>query len=169
MKKNKISVRELAILSMLGAMMIVGQIVMAPLPNIEPVSLLILCCAAVYGWKTLFPIYVFVLVEGLVFGVGMWFISYLYIWVVPLIAAILIRDYDSALLAALVSAAFGLIFGALTSIPYLFIGGIRMMLSYIASGLIFDVLHCAGNFVLALVLYKPLVTLIKRLNSSRTA
>lgn len=55
-----------------------------------------------------------------------------------------------------VAGLFGLCFGALCSIPYIFIGGWAMAFSYWISGLPFDLVHCAGNFVLTLVLYKPL-------------
>ena len=72
------------------------------------------------------------------------------------IAAVLMRKNDSALVWAIVAAVHGLIFGALCSIPYLFIGGWTMALSYWVSGIPFDLIHCGGNFVMTLVLYKPL-------------
>jgi energy-coupling factor transport system substrate-specific component len=38
-----------------------------------------------------------------------------------------------------------------------------MALSYWISGLSFDLVHCAGNFVLTLVLFKPLYTVMEKL------
>ncbi len=164
MKKPRMTARELAILSMLAAMMIAGQVALSPIPNIEPVSLLILVTGTVYGWKTLYPIYVFVLVEGLIYGMGLWFISYLYIWLILLVAVILLRRYDSPLLMALLSGFFGLLFGTITSPATFIIGGWRMGLAYIARGLLYDVIHCGGNFVIALLLYRPLVALVRKLD-----
>ena len=35
------------------------------------------------------------------------------------------------------------------------VGGVRMMLAWIWSGLPFDLMHAGGNFLLMLVLYSP--------------
>lgn len=42
------------------------------------------------------------------------------------------------------------------SIPYLFIGGIHTAFAWWVSGIPFDMIHGVSNFVLMLVLYKPL-------------
>ena len=42
------------------------------------------------------------------------------------------------------------------SIPYLFIGGIHTAVAWWVSGIPFDMIHGVSNFVLMLVLYKPL-------------
>lgn len=42
------------------------------------------------------------------------------------------------------------------SIPYLFIGGIHTAVAWCVSGIPFDMIHGVSNFVLMLVLYKPL-------------
>jgi energy-coupling factor transport system substrate-specific component len=45
----------------------------------------------------------------------------------------------------------------------LFIGGLGYAVSKWISGIPFDVAHCAGNFVLALLLFQPLRKLTQRL------
>lgn len=42
------------------------------------------------------------------------------------------------------------------SIPYLLIGGIHTAVAWWVSGIPFDMIHGISNFVLMLVLYKPL-------------
>lgn len=44
----------------------------------------------------------------------------------------------------------------LCSIPCLFIGGIHTVFAWWVSGIPFDMIHGVSNFVLMLVLYKPL-------------
>ena len=51
---------------------------------------------------------------------------------------------------------YGLIFDTLTAIPVLILSGPAATLAYIISGIPFDLIHCGGNFVMTLVLYKPL-------------
>ena len=155
----------MVLFGVLGALTFALQVVMGPLPNIEPVSLLVLLFGAVFGWKGLYPVYVFVVMEILFYGLGLWNINYLYIWAVPALAGVALRKMDGALVWALVSGVFGLAFGALCGIVDLFIGGWAYALTKWASGIPFDVLHCAGNFGIALILFKPLRGVLEKLHS----
>lgn len=157
--------RRVVVCAMLAAVMAALQVAMSFLPNIEPVSLLILVYTLVFGGQVFYVIATFVLLEGLVFGFHLWWVSYLYIW--PLWAAavlLLSRGRDKPPLAwAAASGAFGLSFGALCALPYL-VGGIWSAFSYWLAGIPFDLIHGAGNFVLALTLAKPLCQILSRLD-----
>ena len=139
------------------------QVVMAPLPNIEPVSLLVMLLAVTFGWKSLYCVYTFVAMEVLFHGIGLWNLNYLYIWTVLVVASIILREMESAIGWALLSGAFGLCFGALCGIVDLFIGGFGYAAAKWVSGIPFDFLHCGGNFAMALILWKPLRTLLDQL------
>lgn len=149
--------RRLVLCALLAAVMTVLQLAMAPLPNIEPVSLLVLVYALVFGRDVFYIVFTFILLEGLVFGFHLWWMSYLYIW--PLWAAVVLLlrrgDEKPPLVWAAASGAFGLSFGALCALPYL-AGGPWAAFSYWAAGIPFDLLHCAGNFILSLTLASPL-------------
>lgn len=150
----------------LSAILLVGQVGMSFLPNIEPVSTLIILYTLTYK-KRVFPvIYTFVLLEGVLFGFGIWWISYLYIWSILALVALAFQKLDSAILWAVVSGSFGLLFGALCAIPYLISGGLGAAFAYWAAGIPYDILHCIGNFVLTLVLYRPLLELLGRLQTA---
>ena len=140
------------------------QVVMGPLPNIEPVSLMVMLFAVVFGWKGLYPTYVFVVMEILFYGIGGWAMYYLYIWLVLFVAARLMRDMEHPLGWAILSGAFGLLFGALCAIMDVVIGGLGYAVSKWASGITFDLAHCVGNFAIALVLFVPLRKLFAKLN-----
>ena len=75
----------------------------------------------------------------------------------------LLRRNRSVILWCLVLGLYGLFFGALCAIPYLFAGGVGAALSWWISGIPFDIAHCLGNAVSVLVLYKPLYYLMKKL------
>ena len=162
-KKNGLSLGETVLFGMLGALMFALQVVMAPLPNIEPVSLLTMLFAVTFGWKSLYCVYTFVAMEVLFHGIGLWNINYLYIWTVLAVAAVFLRKMEPALGWALLSAVFGLTFGALCGIVDVFIGGIPYAVTKWISGIPFDIAHGIGNFVIALVLFAPMRKLIERL------
>ena len=147
----------------LGALTFALQVVMSGLPNIEPVSLLVMLFAVTFGWKCLYPVYVFVVMEILFYGFSTWNIYYLYVWAILAVAAILLRKMEPTLGWALVSAVFGLAFGALCGIVDVFVGGVEYAAAKWVSGIPFDLLHCGGNFVITLILWKPLRRLMGKL------
>ena len=67
MHKNSLTLRQIALFGMLGALTFGAKVAMSGLPNIEPVSLMVLLFAAVFGWKALYPVYLYVGMEILVF------------------------------------------------------------------------------------------------------
>ena len=164
-KKNGLSLGETVLFGMLGALMFALQVVMAPLPNIEPVSLLTMLFAVTFGWKSLYCVYTFVGMEVLFHGIGLWNVNYLYIWTILAVAAISLRKMEPVLGWALLSGVFGLAFGALCGIVDVFIGGFGYAAAKWVSGIPFDLLHCAGNFAIALVLWNPLRNLLDKLKT----
>jgi energy-coupling factor transport system substrate-specific component len=148
---------------MLAALTFGAKWVMAGLPNIEPVSLMVMIFGAVFGWKALFPVAVYVAAEILFYGLGPWNINYLYVW--PLLAslAFLMRKMRHPLGWAILSGMFGLMFGLLCAPVDVFIGGWSYAVSKWVSGILFDLTHCAGNFVIALLLFVPLRNLTEKM------
>ena len=163
MKSSKLSIREMILFGMLGAMTFALKVAMAGLPNIEPVSLTLLIYAVVFGWKALYPTAIYVVMEILYFGLGTWNICYLYVWPILVVAGICMKNMQSSLGWALLSGTFGLAFGALCGIVDIFIGGFGYALAKWVSGIPFDISHCVGNFLLALILFTPLRNLVEKL------
>ena len=109
-------------------------------------------------------IYVYVALECLIWGLNIWSISYLYVWAILAGVAWLLRGMQSRLGWAILAGAFGLCFGALCALPYLAVGRWAFALSWWIAGLPYDIVHCAGNFALALVLFSPCRRLLTRLS-----
>lgn len=160
------SLRELIELSLMAALIVGTQVAMAALPNINLVSVLIILTVIVYGAKAFYSVAVFVLLEGLIYGFGLWFINYLYIWAILAVIALIFRKNENRLIWAVIAGLFGLCFGALCTIPYFFIGGPAFALSSWISGIPFDITHCISNFVLTLLLLEPLRKLLISIRST---
>ncbi len=142
--------------AVMAGILLIGQVVMSGLPNIEPVSLLVIQFTLFRPKLARWAIAVFVILEGVLYGFGIWWFSYLYIWYILHFLTLFTRKMAGPLFCALLSGAFGLFFGILTSPFYLFVGGIGGWIAYVVSGIPFDLLHCVGNFFLMLVLFTPL-------------
>ena len=143
-------------MGMMTAAAFAGQIAMSFLPNIEIVTLLFILYTLVLVKKVFLVIYAFVLLEGIFYGFGLWWLNYLYIWTILAIVVLMFRKQDSVLFWSIISGFYGLTYGALCSLIYLFIGGPNTAFAYWVSGLGFDVTHCIGNVVVCLILFKPL-------------
>ena len=92
MKSSKLNVRELVLFGVLGALTFAMKLAMAGLPNIEPVTLSLLVYGAVFGYKALYPAYVYVIMEILYFGLGTWNFCYFYIWAIPVACGCMLRS-----------------------------------------------------------------------------
>lgn len=163
MTGKRLPLGEIVLYGVLGALTFGAKFVMAGLPNIEPVSLMVMVFAVTFGLRCLYPIYVYVAMELLYFGLGTWNVMYLYIWAVLALAAWLMRRAEHPLAWALLSAAFGLLFGLLCAPVDMVIGGFGYAMAKWVSGIPFDIAHCAGNFCMALILFKPLRKLTGKL------
>lgn len=154
---------EITRLGLLAALMYAAKMALAPLPNIEPVSLLVIVYVSVLGLKALIPVYLYVLLEIITWGLGYWSVCYLYVWAVLALAAKCLQRMESSVGWALLSGAFGLCFGSLCALACWAAEGWTFALSWWISGIPFDLLHCAGNFAMALALFRPCKRVLLRL------
>ncbi|MBR1757743.1 MAG: hypothetical protein IJ744_03315 [Lachnospiraceae bacterium] len=157
---SKFSVRDLALYGLLIAIMEVSKHALDFLPNVELISLLVILYTLHLGKRTLFLTLGFTLLEIFYWGPHTWVIMYLYVW--PFLVFLTLqmkkhRDekYDFLQFAVL-SGLFGLFFGAMCSLVYLVIGGPRTALSWWVAGIPYDLIHAGANFVICLILFRPL-------------
>lgn len=159
----KLKIKELVLMGMMVAMLEAAKTALAFIPNVELVSLFIILFTLFFEKKTIYVIEVFVLIEGILHGFGIWWVMYLYAW--PLLSFVtwLFRKQKSVWVFALISGVFGLSFGALCSIPYFFVGGIQTAFSWWIAGIPYDMIHGVSNFILCMVLFLPLRNAMEKL------
>ena len=162
---KKLTLREICLFGMLGALTFGVKVAMAGLPNIEPVSLMVMLFAVVFGWKALYPIYLYVLMEILLYGINLWNINYMYVWAILAVVSIFLRRLKSPFWWALIAGLFGLAFGLLCSPVYVVTGGFSYAIRWWLAGLPFDYIHAVANFIIGLLLFAPLRRLLEKLYS----
>ena len=167
--KTKLTIYQITLFAMLGALTFALKWVMSWIPNIEPVSLCVMLYAVVFGRKWVYPVYLYVGLEILFYGLGIWNLNYLYTWAILAVSAGFLRDMEGSLSWAMLSGVFGLAFGALCGIVDVFIGGFGYAVAKWVSGIPFDISHCLGNFLLTLILFVPLRNLVEKLYAKMKA
>ena len=112
-------VLRLVLSGLMGALLVVSKQAMSGLPNIEPVTLLIILFALELPRETPGAITVFLALQGVLYGFGLWWAMYLYVWYLLAFLARLLRRMDHALGWAVFSGLYGLCFGGLCAAVYL--------------------------------------------------
>lgn len=163
----KLTVREIAVFGVLGAIMYASKLVLEVLPNMHLLGMFIVALTVVYRRKALYPIYTFVMITGLFAGFATWWIPYLYIWAVLWAGAMALPKKmppKAAMLAyMLLSAAHGCLYGCLYAPAQAIMFGLSFegTLAWIAAGLPYDLIHGVSNFFTG-VLILPLVKVLRQ-------
>lgn len=148
----------------MGALLYTVHISLSFLPNIEIVTLLIVIFTKNFGYEGTIACFVYVWLTSLMAGFGLWWFTYLVVWPMFSLIVYRLRNVESWFIWAGIDGAFGLCFGAIFALPYIFVSP-SYALTYWISGIPFDITHCIGNFAVAIILGKPIndsVRLIKK-------
>lgn len=152
--------------------MFVADIVMNVIPNVHVGGMFIVVYTLVYRAKALLPIYTYILLIGLYEGIGIWWLSYLYIWAILWAVVMLLPRKMPKWLApvvySVVCAAHGFAFGLLwaPSQMLFFHFTWEQIAAWWSIGFVTaDIPHGIGNLC-ASVLILPLTALLRRLNKS---
>lgn len=156
-------VKDIVIMGMMVALLEVVKVALMTLPNIELVSLMIVLFTLIIGKRAFFVVTVFSIIECILWGFGIWSVGYFYVWPILVVVTLIFKKHSNPLIWAIVLGFFGLFFGSMFAITNLIVSGPEAAFSYLISGLMFDVIHCISNFVITLVLFKPLYILLKRI------
>lgn len=173
MRKNNSKAKDAATVGLMIAIIEAAKLALSQLPNIELTSFFIIMFTLYFGRKVLFVIPAIILVEILIFGFNiMWVTAYVYIWPILFLLTMLLRRFKGVLTMSLLSGFFGLAFGFLCSFPYLFIStatnptaSFASAIAWWISGIPFDIIHAVSNFVLMLVLYLPVSRMLLRITN----
>ena len=156
--------REMVLAGLMGALLVVLKESLAVLPG-EPVTPLILLYTLELPAAAPWAIAAFVVLQFVLYGFGMWSWMYLYVWFLLYWIVRRLRQMDSALGWAVVSGAYGLAFGALCTPVYLVTMGPISAFAWWVAGLPTDLVHCAGNFAITLLTYRPLRRALRAIGS----
>lgn len=165
----KLKLKDIALLSLLAALMCVGDFAMEWLPNVHFVGVFIVVTTVIYRKYAILSIFVYWMVSGFVEGISLWWIPKIYIWVFLWLGIMLIpknlSEKIKSILYVVVCAAHGFLsFGVLYAPAQALIAGLdfKGTLAWIIQGLPFDITQCIGNFVLGSLVIYPMIKILQR-------
>ena len=164
----KLSIREMCVFAMLGALMFASKMIMEVLPNIHILGMLTMVYTIAFRKKALIPLYVYIMLNGIFAGFATWWVPYLYIWTVLwAVTMILPKRMPKAVAMVvypLICCLHGLLFGVLYAPAQALLFGLDFegMIAWIATGFVFDVTHAIGNFGAGLLIL-PMAQLLTKL------
>ena len=157
----------MVVFAMLGTLMFCSKIIMELLPNIHLLGMFTMVFTIVFRKKALVPIYVYVLLNGLYSGFNMWWIPYLYIWTVLWGATMLLPKKlppkAAPIIYAVVCSLHGFLYGVIYAPAQALMFGLdfKGMITWIATGLPYDLIHGVSNFISGLILIVPIISILK--------
>ncbi|MBE7063027.1 MAG: hypothetical protein E7390_04450 [Ruminococcaceae bacterium] len=163
----KLTVKEIAVFSALGALMYASKMLMELFPNIHLVGVFIVAITVVYRKKALYPIYVFVFLTGLFAGFATWWVPYLYIWTALWGMTMLLPKRISPkirpLVYMMICALHGFLYGTLYAPAQALLFGLNLdgMLAWIVAGIPWDIVHGISNFCCGVLIY-PLTRVLAK-------
>lgn len=162
----KLTTKEMAVFSMLGAVMYASKIIMEVVPNIHLLGVFTIAFTVVYGKKALYPIYLYVLMNGAFCGFAAWWIPYLYLWTILWGAVMLIPkklpEKIKPFVYMVICAMHGFLFGTLYAPAQALLYGLsfKAMIAWIVAGLPFDFIHGVSNFFCG-ILIVPIISVLR--------
>lgn len=167
----KITIREMAVFGMLGALMYASKMIMEIAPNVHLLGVFTIAFTVVYGKKALYPIYIFILILGVFNGFATWWIPYLYVWTVLWAITMLLPKKMPKkvrpIVYMVVNACHGFLYGTLYAPAQAILFGLSFekMIAWIVTGLPFDFVHGVSNFLCG-ILIVPIISILLRLEQN---
>lgn len=162
----KLNIRETAVFALLGALMYASKVIMEILPNVHLLGVFVVAITVAYRKKALYPIYIYVFLNGLFSGFSLWWIPYLYIWTLLWGAVMLlpknIPTKARPIIYMSVCALHGFLFGTLYAPAQAIMFGLdfKATVAWIAAGLPWDFVHGVSNFFCG-ILICPIISVLK--------
>lgn len=162
----KLTTREITVFAMLGAVMYASKMVMEVAPNIHLLGVLTVAYTVVYRKKALYPIYIYVLLNGIFSGFSTWWLPYLYVWAVLWGMVMLLPKKMPKMVQPVVYMAVCAMHGFLFGVLYapvqaaLFGLGFEGTLAWIIAGLPWDILHGVSNFFCGMLIV-PIISVLR--------
>lgn len=160
-------VKEMTLIGILAAVNIASRIALQSLPNIKPVTSLIIISVMIFGLSFGIKLTIVTTVVSNVFlGMGIWTFFQILAWIVICLLTQVIIDFykkihkePHLIVMSIFAFLMGYVFGFIVSLEQLMIGGLGLFMAYYSTGILFDTFHAVGNFCFYLMCAPLLISI----------
>ena len=163
------NIRKLTLIALLAALGTVGRYAFSYIPNVQPVTALIIICGIWLGPVAGVTLAVLsTILSNMLLGMGVWTLSQIIAWAIIGLVSGLLGKYRGELpvwFIAIFSGLAGYFYGFVISLAYGTIGDHFWL--YYLRGVPFDTNHAIGNVAFIVILYPVLSRLFQRFGNDR--
>lgn len=153
--------------------MYTSKMIMEIAPNVHLLGVFTIAYTIVYRKKALYPIYIYVLLNGIFCGFATWWIPYLYVWTVLWGVTMLLPQKMPKKIAPIVymvvCALHGFLFGILYAPSQALLYGLNFkgMVAWVIAGFPWDCIHGVSNFFCGMLIV-PIASILRRFEEAKT-
>lgn len=162
-------VLRIALIGLLSALCVIFRIIHLPIPNVQPDTDLIMMITLMLGNMTGICVAAITMVlSNVILGFGIWTLPQIGAYVICVLlvsgSAQIIPLRKHVSWQIILAAFLGFVYGFFVSLGMTLVGGIgaTTFWVYYLNGLVFDCYHACGNLVLYPILYRPVMSALKR-------
>lgn len=160
---------KLTLLALLAALAIVGRIAVSPIPNVQPVTSILIIAGVFLGPISAFLLAILItFLSNIVLGMGIWTIWQIMSWgIIGVLSGLIGKFFKRTPLFLLIifSIFCGYLYGFIISLTTYQISG--KFWAYYIAGLPFDTNHAVGNAIFIILLYPTIAYFFKKYAKGR--
>ncbi|MDM5156826.1 ECF transporter S component [Bacillus sp. DX1.1] len=161
------NVRSIVLVAMLASLTVAGRLIFAFIPNVQPMTAIIIIISLIMGRKYGIIIAILsMILSNLVLGMGWWTISQIIGYsIIALLTGSIMRSLFERIphiVMSLYAACMGLLYGFIMALWQAPIYGFKYFWAYWLAGIPFDIYHAGGNFGFYFVLAPVLIPLLNK-------
>jgi len=169
--KLNITVQDIALIGLMVAVIEVCKAVLGAIPNVELTTFWLIMFTLYFGRKIIYVVPVFIMIEGAIYGIHLWWLMYLYVWPLLVLITWIFRKRENLWFCSFLAGGFGLAFGFLCSFVYVILGcaeggivnGLQVAFAWWITGIPWDIVHGIANFIIMIALYEPIKRVMRKL------
>lgn len=159
-------------IALLATICSLGRIIFSGIPNVQPVTALLIIFTVILGWRIGMTIATLtIILTNLFLGLGPWTIMqilsyWIVIFTINLIHKVLLKlnvsKHLNYIVMTIASGLMGFLYGFVISIMWVVLFRVNHFFIYYMRGIPYDLLHAMGNIVFYLILFPVMSNVLKR-------
>lgn len=160
-------------IALMTTLVSVGRLSFSFLPNVQPMTVMLVCITLYFGWKEGLAVSLLsVVLTNFYLGMGPWTLAQFVSYTVLILLTSLLEDSYERIPTPIMQgyvAILGLLYGLIISLVQAPFFGWNIFIPYYLSGLPYDVLHAIGNVAFYALLFPVIMRVFRQTDKSNSS